>query len=366
VFQHNQFHLSAECLHLKSMMLPTGNKICLATRKNYSDIYRSGSLRMCERKHSCLYKTTEDVIRAGISLLELQLHVIYGITLNSNTEKMYREHQLASECYYSSMKSEPDEESKFIFKCNWPGCDIKTKPEVQIRSNVNSAIARMHRHIWTHSGRRLYACHCNRQYGSRVTFLRHLNQLPNFPNKKNINKCPKKKSVISRTKSEFVCNHCPYKTERQSDMTKHIRRMHDAKKGEKFSCPHLDCEFEYLRGENLQRHLDEVHSATDGYLCHCGFINKDVFGFRCHVRTVHNFHLARNVKYYETDLHTSIGTRRYRLLFKMSDVKEKEGKHFLKVESEEVEVHSTIMLFTKESLEVKENPESMDLAEDAL
>ena len=71
VFQHNQFHLSSECLHLKSMMLPTGNKICLATCKNYSDIYRSGSLRMCERKHSCLYKTTEDVIRAGISLRKL-------------------------------------------------------------------------------------------------------------------------------------------------------------------------------------------------------------------------------------------------------------------------------------------------------
>ena len=81
-------------------------------------------------------------------------------------------------------------------------------------------------------------------------------------------------------------------------MTKHVRRVHDNNYNEKYMCPYLECDFEYKRGEQLKKHIDIHHSNISGYLCHCGFINKDIFVFRNHIRNIHNYSLPRLVIYH--------------------------------------------------------------------
>ena len=67
---------------------------------------------------------------------------------------------------------------------------------------------------------------------------------------------------------EFDCALCAYKTFRKSNLTQHVRTVHDRVKG--FGCER--CDYRSARRSNVAHHVKTVHENIKDFACrHCNF-----------------------------------------------------------------------------------------------
>jgi KRAB domain-containing zinc finger protein len=85
-------------------------------------------------------------------------------------------------------------------------------------------------------------------------------------------------------KEEFECEFCDYKTFCKSNMTQHVRTVHDKIKD--FACNR--CDFRSARRANVNYHIKTVHENIKDYSCHfCNFKSARKYNVIQHSDRVH-------------------------------------------------------------------------------
>ncbi len=83
----------------------------------------------------------------------------------------------------------------------------------------------------------------------------------------------------------FRCQRCDYKCSRNSDLKKHIKRVHDKIKDRQ--CPH--CEYKCSTNSDLKKHIKQVHDMVRDIQCsQCNFKCSAISSLRRHMKAVHD------------------------------------------------------------------------------
>ena len=111
------------------------------------------------------------------------------------------------------------------------------------------------------------------------------------------------KTCIS-CRSKLSCDKCEYKCSKNSDLTKHIKQVHDKIKD--IQCD--KCEYKYSSNSNLKQHMKQVHDKIKDFQCD-----------KCEYKCSFNGSLNQHIKTCTGLLHMSAGE--FKIIEKLKELK---------------------------------------------